>query len=104
MDVVAKLPEDLQKLVVSFVPTEAQAKLDAFLNVFTGSTATYVKYNDYRDHYITVYRAAEPHEPYARQNSVGKWGRLVDHYFFGYRCEMRRVWADHIESSHGKGL
>jgi hypothetical protein len=95
MDIAAQVPEELQRVVISFVPTKAQAKLDAFLKKFIGDPDAYVEYND--DHYITVYQATEPNDPHARQDSAGKWGRFEGHYYFGYRPEMRRVWADYIE-------
>jgi hypothetical protein len=97
MDIAAQVPEELQRVVTSFVPTKAQAKLNAFLKEFIGDPDAYVEYND--DHYITVYRTTEPNDPHARQDSAGKWGRFEGHYYFGYRPEMRRVWADRIEST-----
>jgi hypothetical protein len=97
VNIAAQVPKELQRVVTSFVPTKAQAKLDAFLKDFTGDPDAYVEYNN--DHYTTVYRATEPNDPHARQDSAGKWGRLEGHYYFGYRPEMRRVWADRIEST-----
>jgi hypothetical protein len=70
MDTAAQVPKELQRVVTSFVPTKAQAKLDAFLKDFICDPDAYVEYNN--DHYVTVYRATEPNDPHARYDSAGK--------------------------------